>query len=70
MGKKYCMSSNNKQICSSPNIIRVIISSRMNWMGVCSRDMERRNSYKILIGKSEWKLPDERYSVEGRIILN
>jgi hypothetical protein len=41
---------------SSPDIIRVIKSRRMRWVGHVAR-MEKRNAYKILVGKPEGKRP-------------
>jgi hypothetical protein len=40
---------------SSPNIIRVIKSRRMRWAGNLARMREKRNPYKILVGKPEGK---------------
>jgi hypothetical protein len=46
----------------SPNIIRVIKSSRMKWVGHVERMGEdKRNAYKISIGKPEGKRPRERH---------
>jgi hypothetical protein len=41
---------------SSPSIIRMIKSRRMRWAGHVAR-MERRNAYRILVGKPEGKRP-------------
>jgi hypothetical protein len=38
---------------SSPNIIRTIKSRRMRWAGHVARMGERRNAYRILVGKPE-----------------
>ena len=38
---------------SSPNIIRVIKTRRMRWMGHVARVGERRGIYRILVGISE-----------------
>jgi hypothetical protein len=38
---------------SSPNIIRVIKSSRMRWVGHVARIGEIRTAYRILVGKPE-----------------
>jgi hypothetical protein len=38
---------------SSPNIIRMIKSRRMRWAGHVARMGEKRNAYRILVGKSE-----------------
>jgi hypothetical protein len=36
---------------SSPSLIRVIKSRRMRWAGHGARMGERRNAYRILVGK-------------------
>jgi hypothetical protein len=41
---------------SSANIIRMIKSRRMRWARNVAR-MEKRNAYKILVGKTEGKRP-------------
>jgi hypothetical protein len=40
---------------SSPNIIRMIKSSRMKWAGLVARMGEKRNEYRLLVGKPEGK---------------
>jgi PAS domain-containing protein len=40
---------------SSRSIIRVIKSRRMRWAGHAARMGERRNAYRILVGKPEGK---------------
>jgi hypothetical protein len=40
---------------SSPNIIRMIKSKRMTWEGNVARMGEKRNAYRILVGKTEGK---------------
>jgi hypothetical protein len=42
---------------SSPNIIRIIKSRRMRWAGHVARIGEKRNAYRILVGKPEGKRP-------------
>jgi hypothetical protein len=42
---------------SSPNVIRVIKSRRMSWVGHAARIGEKRNVYRILVGKLEGKRP-------------
>jgi hypothetical protein len=42
---------------SSPSIIRVIQSRRMSWAGHAARMGERRNAYRIMVGKPEGKRP-------------
>jgi hypothetical protein len=38
---------------SSPSIIRIIKSRRMRWAGHVARMREKRNAYRILVGKPE-----------------
>jgi hypothetical protein len=42
---------------SSPNIIRIIKSRRMRWARHVARIGEKRNSYRLLVGKPEGKRP-------------
>jgi hypothetical protein len=42
---------------SSPNIIRIIKSRRMRWAGHVARMWEKRNVYRLLVGKPEGKRP-------------
>jgi hypothetical protein len=42
---------------SSPSIIRMIKSRRMRWAGHVARMREKRNVYRILVGKPEGKRP-------------
>jgi hypothetical protein len=42
---------------SSPNIIRIIKSRRMRWAGHVARRGEKRNAYRLLVGKPEGKRP-------------
>jgi len=41
----------------SPNIVRVIKSRRMRWVGHVARMGERRGVYRVLVGKRENKSP-------------
>jgi hypothetical protein len=41
----------------SPSIIRVIKSRRMRWAGHAARMGERRDAYRILMGKPDGKRP-------------
>jgi hypothetical protein len=38
---------------SSPSIIRIIKARRMRWAGHVSRMGEKRNAYRLLVGKPE-----------------
>jgi hypothetical protein len=40
---------------SSPSIIRIIKSRRMRWAGHVARMGEKRNAYRLLLGKPEGK---------------
>jgi hypothetical protein len=42
---------------SSPSIIRMIKSRRMKWAEHAARIVEKRNAYRILVGKTEGKRP-------------
>jgi hypothetical protein len=44
-------------LCSSPSIIRIIKSRRMRWAGHVARMVEKRNGYRLLVGKPEGKRP-------------
>jgi hypothetical protein len=54
---------------SSPNIIWVIKSRRMTWAGLVARAGEKRDVYRILVGKPEGKTPlgRPRHRWEGDI---
>jgi hypothetical protein len=41
----------------SPSIIRIIKSRRMRWARHVSRVGEKRNAYRLLVGKPEGKMP-------------
>jgi hypothetical protein len=42
---------------SSPSVIRMIKSKSMGWAGHVARMGEKRNAYRILVGKPERKRP-------------
>jgi hypothetical protein len=42
---------------SSPSIIRMIKSRRMGLAGLAARRGEKRNAYRLLVGKPEGKRP-------------
>jgi hypothetical protein len=54
---------------SSPCIIRIIKSRRMKWAGRVARIGEKRNAYRILVGKSEGKRQLGNQDVFGWRIL-
>jgi hypothetical protein len=54
---------------SSPNIIRVIRSTRLRWARHVARMGESRGTYRVLMGISEGRRPLEDPGVDGRIIL-
>jgi hypothetical protein len=54
---------------SSPNIIRVIKSRRLIWVGHVARIGENRGAYRVLVGKPEGWNHLEDPGVDGRIIL-
>jgi hypothetical protein len=39
------------------SIIRIIKPKRMSWVGHVSRKGEKRNGYRLLVGKPEGKIP-------------
>jgi len=45
----------------SPNIVRVIKSRRMRWVGHVARMGEGRGVYRVLVGKPEGKRPLGRH---------
>jgi hypothetical protein len=53
----------------SPNIIRVIKSSRMKWAEHVARSWEKRGAYRILVGRPAGKSHLEDPCVNGSIIL-
>jgi hypothetical protein len=46
-----------QNLYSSPSIIRIIKSRRMTWAGHVARIGEKRNVYRLLVGKPEAKRP-------------
>jgi hypothetical protein len=47
---------------SSPGIIRMIKTRRMRWAGHVARMGEKRNAYRILVGKPEGRRPLGRHT--------
>jgi len=57
---------------SSPNIVRVITSRRMRWVGHVARMGEEREVYRVLVGKPEGRRPlgrPRRRWVDIRMVL-
>jgi hypothetical protein len=46
-----------RDLYSSPSITRIIKSRRMRWAGHVARRGEKRNAYRLLVGKPEGKRP-------------
>jgi hypothetical protein len=46
-----------RDLYSSPNIIRIIKSRRMRWASHVTQMGEKRNVYRLLVGKPEGKRP-------------
>jgi hypothetical protein len=44
-----------RDLYSSPSIIRIIKSRRMRWVGHVAGLGEKRNAYRLLVGKPEGK---------------
>jgi hypothetical protein len=42
-----------RDLYSSPSMIRIIKSRRMRWTGNIARMGEKRNAYRLLVGKPE-----------------
>jgi hypothetical protein len=50
----------NEELCglhSSPSIIRIIKSRRTRWVGHVARIGEKKNTYRLLVGKAAGKRP-------------
>ena len=62
-------SEEHDDLCSSPNIVRMIKSRRMRWAGHVARMGKKRGVYRILVGKTEGKRHLGDPGVDGRIIL-
>jgi hypothetical protein len=45
-----------RDLYSSPSIIRIIKSRTMRWAGHVARMREKKNAYRLLVGKSEGKI--------------
>jgi hypothetical protein len=54
---------------SSPSIIRITKSRRMRWMGNVARMGEKRNAYRLLVGKRPLGRPRHRWVDNIRVDL-
>jgi hypothetical protein len=54
-----------RDLCSSPSIIRTMEARTMRWAGHVARMGEKRNVYRLLVGKPEGKRPLGRPEVGG-----
>jgi hypothetical protein len=56
-GWRKLLNEELRGLYSSPSIIRIIKSRRMRWAGHVARIGEKRNAYRLLVGKPEGKSP-------------
>jgi hypothetical protein len=47
----------HRDLYSSPSIIRIITSRKLRWVGHVARMGEKRNAYRLLVGKPDGKRP-------------
>jgi hypothetical protein len=52
-----------------PNIVQVVKSRRMRWVGHVVRMGEERGVHRVLVGKAEGKRPMGAPDIDGRRIL-
>jgi hypothetical protein len=60
IGRRKLHNEELYNLYDSPSIIRMIKSSRMRWAGHVAGMGEKRNAYRILMGKPEGKRPLRR----------
>jgi hypothetical protein len=56
-GRRKLHKEELRDLYSSPSIIRIIKSKRTRWAGHVARMEEKRNVYRLLVGKPEVKRP-------------
>jgi hypothetical protein len=54
-GWRNLLNEELRELYSSPSIIRIINLKGMRWAGHVARMVEKRNAYKLLVGKPEGK---------------
>jgi hypothetical protein len=62
-----------RDLYSSPSVIRIIKSRRMRWAGHVARMGEKKNAYRLLVGKPDGKRPlgrPRRRWVESNIMMD
>jgi hypothetical protein len=73
-GENYMMQSLIHNFCWSPNIIRMMKSRRMEWVGYVACVGKARNPYEVMIGKLERKKlmgrPGHRWEGKTRMDLS
>jgi hypothetical protein len=57
---KFLTVSKGVEVLIMPSIIRIIMSRRMRWVGHVARMGEKRNVYRLLVGKPKGKRPLRR----------
>jgi hypothetical protein len=57
-----------RNLFSSPSIIRMLESRKMRWMGHIARKGEKRNVYRLLMGKAKGERPLGKQDVGGCLI--
>ena len=65
----YIAGKRTNDLHSLPNIVQVIKSIMMRWVGNVARMGESRGLYGVLVGKSKGKNHLEDPGVDGKIIL-
>jgi hypothetical protein len=56
-GRRKLHNEKLRNLCSLPSIIRMIKLKKMRWEGHVAQMGNKRNAYKILVGKPEGKRP-------------
>jgi hypothetical protein len=56
-GRRKLHDGELRDLYSSPSIIRIMKSNRKRWAGHVARMGEKRNAYRLLVGKPEGKRP-------------